>query len=180
MKHASQILLPFILVFLFGASSCQSTPHASQTFELAASTENRVQVIITLISAENGHSTLSATFIPQDPSLHLYSKEIPKTGINGLGRPTLLELSKDSPMQAVSELTESVSPQTPVTPPLELLTYPAGPVTLSLPVLLPDGSNWEDDEIFVTYMACDETGCRPPVQNKSIAIKIPGKGLFQQ
>jgi len=57
-----------------------------------------------------------------------------------MGRPTLFELSKDSPLQVIGELIESVSPQAPTTPPLELLTYPAGPVTLSLHILLPMGT----------------------------------------
>ena len=148
--------------------------------QLAASTENYVEVTIALERRENEQFFLSATFAPQIPSLHLYSKDIPKTGISGLGRPTLLELSKDSPMQAISELTESVSPQAPATPPFELLTYPTGAVTLGLYILLPNGNNWTNDEVIVTYMACNEQGCRPPIQQKPIAIKIPGNGLFQQ
>ncbi len=180
MKYASQIILLFILVLLFGVASCQNAPRSGQTLELANFTENKVQVTITLSSADNGQSILSAIFTPQNPSLHLYSKDIPKTGINGLGRPTLFELSKDSPLQVIGELIESASPQAPTTPPLELLTYPAGPVTLSLHVLLPNGNNWINDEVTVTYMACDEQGCRPPVQQKPIAITIPGKGFFQQ
>jgi hypothetical protein len=44
---------------------------------------------------------------------------------------------------------------------------------------LPDGNNWVNDEVLVTYMACDGQGCRAPVQQKPIAIKIPGMGLFQ-
>ena len=148
--------------------------------ELATATENKVEVTIRLERGNNNQFFISATFTPQDPSLHLYSKDIPKTGIDGLGRPTLLELSENSPMQAASELTESAIPQPPITPPLELLTYPAGAVTLSYQILLPEGSNWINDEVIVTYMACDEQGCRPPVQQKPIAIKIPGNGLFQQ
>ena len=171
--------IPIFLILIVTTISCQAAPALSDSLELATSTENNVEVTITLERVNNVQFILLATFTPQSPSLHLYSKDIPKTGINGLGRPTLLELSKGSPLQAVSELAESVSPQMPTTPPLELLTYPAGPVTLSLPVLLPEGNNWSDDEVIVTYMACDEQGCRPPVQNKSIAIKIPGKGLFQ-
>ncbi len=171
--------IPVVLLFIVASISCQATPALGESLQLATSAQNNVEVSITLERGSNGQFVLSATFTPQTPSLHLYSKDIPKTGVDGLGRPTLLELSKDSPMQAVSELMESASPQTPITPPFELLTYPAGPITVSLPVLLPDGNNWSDDEVFVTYMACDEQGCRPPVQQKSIAIKIPGKDLFQ-
>lgn len=178
MKHSLGIFV--FLVLILTSTSCQAVPSLGESIELATSTENNVKVSITLVHESNNQFILSATFTPQDPSLHLYSKDIPKTGINGLGRPTLFELSKDSSMRAISELTESASPQVPATPPFELLTYPAGSVTLSLRILLPDGNNWINDEVIVTYMACDEQGCRPPIQEKSIAIKIPGKGIFQQ
>ncbi len=179
MKRSLSIFIFLILVIT--SASCQpaSVLEPGQTLELAIATENKVEVTITLERGNNDQFILSAIFTPQDSGLHLYSKDISKTGINGLGRPTLLELSKDSPMQAVSELMESASPQAPITPPFELLTYPAGAVTLSYQILLPNGNNWINDEVIVTYMACDEQGCRPPVQQKPITIKIPGKGLFQ-
>ena len=178
MKYLLNIFI--FLVLIITSISCQAAPTLNKTIKLATSTEKNVKVTITLKRGNNDQSILSATFTPQESSLHLYSKDIPKMGINGLGRPTLLELSKDSTLLAVSELTESVSPQVPTTPPFELLTYPTGPVTLSLYILLPNGNTWIDDEVFVTYMACDEQACRPPVQQKPIAIKIPGKEFFQQ
>lgn len=171
---------PIFLLLIAATISCQAAPALGESLELATSTENKVEVTITLAYVNNDQFILSASFIPQSPSLHLYSKDIPKTGIDGLGRPTLLELSTDTNIQIISKLTESVSPQVPATPPLELLTYPAGPVTLSMSILLPDGDNWINDEVIITYMACDEQGCRPPVQQKPIAIKIPSRGLFQQ
>ena len=175
----SLLNIPIFLILIVSSISCRATPALGDSLELATSTENNVEVTIMLERFNNDQFFLSATFTPQNPGLHLYSKDIPKTGVEGLGRPTLLELSEGSSLQALSELAESVAPQAPNTPPFELLTYPAGPVTLSLPVLLPDGNAWSDDEVIVTYMACDEQGCRPPVQQKPIAIKIPGKGLFQ-
>jgi hypothetical protein len=100
--------------------------------------------------------------------------------VYGLGRPTLLELAEGSAIKANGELTESVeSSQSSSIDSEGLLLYPAGPVTLSMPVLLPDGNNWVRDEVIVTYMACDDRGCRAPVQQKPIAIKIPSMGLFQ-
>ena len=179
MKSASQIVLTFLLVLLFGATSCQNSQRKVQTLQLATFTENKVTVTITLSNVENDQATLSATFTPQNPSLHLYSKEIPRNGVEGLGRPTLLELPNSSVLKANGELVESVAPQPPLVDPKELLVYPAGPITLSLPVLLPNENKWINDVVLVTYMACDEQGCRAPVQQKPIIIKIPGKGLFQ-
>ena len=179
MKSASKIILPLILVLLLGTTSCQKAPGTAQTLRLATSTENKVTVTIALSHTENGQAILSATFTPQTPSLHLYSKEIPRNGVEGLGRPTLLELANNSTLKANGELIESVASQLPPFDPKELLVYPAGPVTLSQPVLLPEGNNWINDIVLVTYMACDEQGCRAPVQQKPIVIKIPGKQLFQ-
>jgi hypothetical protein len=179
MKYASQIIL---ILILFCTTSCQpaSILEPGQTLQLATSAENKVEVTIALTRSEDGQFILSATFTPQLLNMHLYSKEIPRNGVEGLGRPTLLELAEGSALKANGELTESAtSSQSSSFDPEGLLLYPTGPVTLSLPVLLPDGNDWVNDEVLVTYMACDELGCRAPVQQKPIAIKIPGNGLFQ-
>ena len=178
MKYAAKLILVFIL---FGTVSCRpvSVLEPGQTLELATAAENKVDVTINLTRDESGQFILSATFTPEDLNMHLYSKEIPLNGVDGLGRPTLLELAEGSVIKANGELTESVvSSQAPLDS-NGLLLYPAGPVTLSLPVLLPEGKNWINDEVIVTYMACDDKGCRAPVQQKPIAIKIPSMGLFQ-
>ena len=178
MKYAAQI---FLVLLLFGTTSCRpvSVLELGQTLELATAAESKVDVTINLTRDESGQFILSATFTPEVLDMHLYSKEIPVNGVDGLGRPTLLELAEDSALKANGELTESVlSSQAPLDS-NGLLLYPAGPVTLSLPVLLPEGNNWINDEVIVTYMACDNQGCRAPVQQKPIAIKIPSTGLFQ-
>jgi hypothetical protein len=179
MKCISQTILVFILFFI---TSCKPAPvlEPGQTLELATSAENKVEVTIALTRSEDGQFILSATFTPQLLGAHLYSKEIPRNGVDGLGRPTLLELAEGSVLKANGELSEStVSAQSSSIDPEGLQLYPAGPVTLSMPVLLPNGNNWLNDEVLVTYMVCDGQGCRAPVQQKPIAIKIPGNGLFQ-
>jgi hypothetical protein len=108
----------------------------------------------------------------------LYSTHIPINGLEGLGRPTLLELTEGSQMTALGTLTESVQAQAPDFEPKELLVYPAGAVTLSLPVELPPGSDWSDDQVKVTYMACSAYQCKPPVVGKIVPIRIPGAKLF--
>jgi hypothetical protein len=178
MKHAFQIVLVFILL---GVASCQPAPvlGLGQTLALAKSAENKVEVTIAITRDEGGEFTLSATFTPQLPSMHLYSREIPRNGVEGVGRPTLLELPEGSKLKVNGELTESVAASQPPLYPAGLLIYSAGPVTLSFPVLLPEGNNWVNDEVLVTYMACDGQGCRAPVEQKPIAIKIPTMGLFE-
>ena len=177
MKHS--IIIFVIFAFISTSISCQAIPTLDKPLELATSTENYVKVSITLENKDNDQFLLSATFTPLDADLHLYSKDIPKTGVNGLGRPTLLELAKGSTIQVKGELIESTPSQIPLFEPKELLVYPAGSITLSIPILLPDGNKWVNEQVLVTYMACNEQGCRPPIEEKIIAIQIPGSGLIK-
>jgi hypothetical protein len=142
---------------------------------LASATENGVKVVVRLVPSQtqNDQFALSATFTPLESDLYLYSKDIPTNGVQGLGRPTLLELAKDSRLTALGGLTESVPAQTPEVEPKELLVYPPGEVTLSLPIALPPGSCQLDDNVSVTYAACSERGCKAPVVSKKIAISVP-------
>lgn len=95
-------------------------------------------------------------------------------GVEGLGRPTLLELTANCHLRAAGLLIESVEAQAPDFEPRELFVYPSGPLTLSLPVELPPGEGWIEDEVQVTYMACSASMCKPPVEGKIIPIRIPG------
>ena len=67
---------------------------------LASFTENYVSVSIQLEGNDKGEYFLSATFMPPE-GYHLYSKDIPITGVDGLGRPTLLELTEDSQLKGI-------------------------------------------------------------------------------
>jgi hypothetical protein len=168
MKRISLILLPFICVTF----ACGPRIQATETMQLALSTENSVEVIISTQRDGDHEYTLLATYTPLEPGMHLYSKDIPRDGFDGLGRPTLLELAPDSAFQILGNVQESVASQPPDSEPLELFVYPPGPVTLSLPVQL-SNSNTGSIKVYVTYMACDDKGCRAPVENKAIEITIP-------
>lgn len=73
----------------------------------------------------DGQFYISATFAPPD-GFHLYSKDIPLSGIDGLGRPTYLSLPSTSQLKSTGELLENVKPQPPEFEPYELLVYPFG------------------------------------------------------
>ncbi len=143
---------------------------------MAEFTENYVNVSITLESDDQGEALLLATFTPTEQDTHLYSMELPKEGINGLGRPTLIELPPGARMQPMGDLHESVAsdidestlnlPALPV--------YPAGAVTLSLPVLLPEtDAEWVSDAVIITYMACTSNSCHKPVIGKLVEVQVP-------
>lgn len=169
-----------ILLILFAASSCRQTSSDQVLFPLplATATENNVTVFIQLIKADEAGYLLTATFTPAETA-HLYSKDLPITGIDGVGRPTLLELPLESQLHPTGELMESVASQEPETEPKALRFYPVGAVTLSLPIELPPGTSWLEESVRVTYMACTASGCKPPVTGKLIAIQIPGADLIQ-
>ena len=167
MKHIKYPLLLFLSLL----TACQPAPRAA--LELARSTENSVEVIVAITRAADGQVFLSATFTPAGNGLHLYSKDIPRSGISGLGRPVLLEIPDGSIIQPNGGLIESAPAQNPLSGPQELLIYPAGAITLRLPILLPPGTGWFDDQVIVTYMACTEYNCRPPVEGKVIPIRVP-------
>ncbi len=162
-----------ILTILLSAASVSCTPAPWQPISLASFTENYVDVSIHLDRSSSGNYFLSAIFMPP-AGYHLYSKDIPITGVNGLGRPTLLELTPESRMKAIGELTESTKVEEPDFEPKDLFVYPLGAVTLSLPVQLPPGNAWVDDELKITYMVCNANQCKPPVEGKIISVRVPG------
>ncbi|RPJ22377.1 MAG: hypothetical protein EHM33_23680 [Chloroflexi bacterium] len=175
LRFCFNVLLSTILLSTISLS-CASVP--SEPIALAAFNENFVDVSITLERDPAGNAVLSATFTPSDGH-HLYSKDIPVNGVMGLGRPTLIELTEESQITALGELIESAQAQEPDFEPKELFVYPAGAVTLRLPVQLPPGNSWIEDEIKITYMACTAYQCKPPVEGKIVPVRIPGAEAFE-
>ena len=174
---SSNFLSVLLSIILFSTilGSCISAPN--MPIQLASFTENDVNVSISLESHSAGNYVLSAKFTPPD-GYHLYSKDLPIHGINGLGRPTLLELPIASQLKALGSLSENVSAEQQYFAPNELPVYPLGAVTLSLPVELPSGKNWVNDELKITFMACSTNQCKPPVEGKIVSIRIPGADMF--
>ena len=156
--------------------SCAPQPGLARGASLTLTTfsENDAAVVVELRRASDGGVSLAATFTPLEAGFHLYSKDLPRNGAGGLGRPTLLELTPNSRMQALGALTESVASEVSMADPSGVLIYPDGPVTLTLPVRLPAGDGWADDEISLTYVVCSANGCKAPVIGQVIPVKVPG------
>ena len=130
-------------------------------------------MVIRLERDAQGGDILAATFTPVGAGFHVYSKDVPREGMDGLGRPTLLELPPGSKMYAVGALRESVAP---LPEPIQsdfpgLYAYPEGPVTLYLAVKLPQQTGEIEDSVSVTYMACSQKGCKKPVEGKVIPVR---------
>jgi hypothetical protein len=169
--------LPFGLALIL--SACVSAPSGIVSpYRLAAFSQNDVSVAIVLQQDGSGNVFLAATFTPLNGD-HLYSKDIPRQGVEGEGRPTLLELTPQSGLRAMAGLTANVDDEVPSTGPEGLKVYPPGPVTLRLPVSLPAGRGWYDDQVSVTYMACSQTTCKAPVIGKIVRVHLPRDGDLQ-
>lgn len=167
-----------LLILAIAAITTSCNSRVNPPYELASFTENEVTVSIYVDKNADGEYFLSAKFTPPH-GFHLYSKDIPITGVDGLGRPTLLELTEESQMISLGVLVESVNAEIPNFEPKELLVYPPGAVILGLPIELPQGNGWVKDVVKVTYMACSDGGCKAPVTGKLVSIRIPRTEMFE-
>ena len=175
-KRFITILAIFLLLVLFSVSSVSQPGLNRGGFLLLASytdPNNNVTVSVKLSHPKESSFFLEATFIPPS-GYHLYSKDLPRTGINGQGRPTLLELPSNSRMKSIGALTENVASDMVGYEPDGPLVYPEGPVTLTLPIKLPLTSGWVNDQISLTYMACTALSCKVPTMAKLIPVRVPG------
>jgi hypothetical protein len=172
-------LFAFLSGLAFILSGCASSaPGFVSPQRLAAFSQNSVTVEIALQQDASHHTFLVATFTPIAGD-HLYSKDIPRGGIYGEGRPTLLELTPQSAMHAIGALSASVNDEVSSMGMDALLVYPAGPVTLKLPVSLPAGHGWYDDQVSVTYESCSQTTCKTPVIGKTLQVHVPRLGQIK-
>ena len=142
---------------------------------LATFEENGVRVSLHLDRDWRGGLWLAGEFSPVSPDVHLYATELPANGIQGLGRPTRLRVGRGS----VRVLGPAVANRPVVPDRLEELdvtlpVYPAGSVTVRLPVALDRGPAVRTD-VYVTYMACGPQGCLRPVIDRAVAVTLPGR-----
>src|SRR5262249_38125919 len=142
--------------------------------ELGTFVERGVQVSLTLDRDRMGGLWLAGRFAPVNADTHLYSLSLPSDGIQGLGRPTRLALDPDSPLRVtgravadrpvISDTLEGVGTVLPI--------YPAGPVTLRVPVVRAAKTSTRG-AVLVSYMACGARGCLPPVTDRKVEITLP-------
>src|SRR5881409_38361 len=82
-------LAPIAWLILLGAGA---TRVQSERWLLTRFAEHDVAVEIALERSRSGTTWLVGTYTPSRATLHLYGKDLPKSGIHGVARPTLLEL----------------------------------------------------------------------------------------
>lgn len=139
---------------------------------LASISENGVRVEVALERDARGTALIAATFTPLEASGHVYSKDLPRQGIQGAGRPTLVEIPQQPGLRAIGPQTEDRATTLLVFPGFSapFPVYPDGPVTMRVPVEAQTGGA---ASISITYMACSSQGfCLPPVQSRRIALDL--------
>lgn len=149
--------------------------HTNPSISLASFTENGVSVEIIYKREQDKQPVLTGVFTPTGKYFHLYSKNLPRGGIQGLGRPTLLEVISTDSIQPTGPLSADKGETSEYYEPLNLSLpiYPDGPVSLQLPIQSISADAEITAELSVTYMTCKAGVCLPPVDDKRIAVTIP-------
>ena len=153
------------IVLAIGIALLNRTPE-TRTF-----TASDVQVAVGLTrDSTTGALTLSARYMPTRAGFHVYSKDLPLHGLDGLGRPTRLD-----PLSGLTASGDLVADQPVIMQSIDGLTeifpvYPDGAITLRLPVTA-TGSGLAS--VKVSYMACSSTfGCLAPTE-QIVTLAVP-------
>ncbi|MFF8264399.1 hypothetical protein [Streptomyces virginiae] len=136
--------------------------------------ENGVTVTLSVSDWKASEGTLTAVFTPEAKGFHLYSTELPATGIEGVGRPTAVGvtgvLKAEGSLKAAAEVRSISVPGVDAPVPV----YPDGPVTTTLPVRA-DGNG--DATVLVGYASCStRDGCTIPVSDRPVRLRVTGDG----
>ena len=170
------LLIGIALAYGLLQSSDRTVPQASFTHwqSLTSFTENGVTADIALERDQAGQIWLAGAFTPTQARFHLYSKDLPGNGLNGLGRPTLLEIvSADGPTTVGPLMANQPTSEYYIEPLGQTFpVYPDGAVTLRRPIELPDSKGTVPTELSITYMACSAGVCLPPVIDKRVTVTI--------
>jgi hypothetical protein len=142
---------------------------------LTTFSQNSVDVAIGLENDPAAGTRLTGRFTPTQPEFHLYSKDLPRDGLEGIGRPTLLEIVSTETMEISGPVTVDQEEEINYVEVLDLgfPVYPAGPVTIHIPVKIAPGSGGKEAELSITYMTCKGGACLPPVIDKRITVTLP-------
>jgi thiol-disulfide isomerase/thioredoxin len=135
--------------------------------------QSGVDVTVTL-QRDAAQTWLAATFAPERADAHLYAKDLPAHGVDGLGRPTQLAVVSATGLRVVGPVVADRRVHEDVIEELHLSlpVYPNGPVTLRLPVLV---TGRAEAELSLGYMACGGIGCLPPVTDKRLRVTVGGE-----
>ncbi|MFJ4863539.1 hypothetical protein [Streptomyces sp. NPDC088748] len=151
------------------SAAAPAAPAATSNFS-----ENGVTVTLSVSDWHAPNGTLTAVFTPEEKGFHLYSTELPLTGIEGVGRPTAVAVT--GALKAEGKLKAAADVRTISVPGVDapVPVYPDGPVTTTLPIRA-DGNG--DATVLLGYASCStEQGCTIPVADRPVHLRITDEG----
>lgn len=160
MRRLTPLLSGTMLVVGIALVALGLKDSVTRSVPLASFAESGVQVDLSVEQSARGQDTLVARYTPLRAHFHVYSKDLPPNGLDGMGRPTRLDVL--SGFQIMGELTADQPVETQEIEALNAIfpVYPDGPVALRLPV-----KGEGVGQIKVSYMACSSSfGCLPPTE----------------
>ena len=173
-----------LIVVVIAIAGCGKKNDASQVSteqfttraDLTGFVSNGVSVKVALETDSKNHPVLSATFAPTKQGFHLYSKDLPERGVNGIGVPTRFVVINSENVKSSGSAFANVSPKN-----LEMKSlgvtlpiYPEGPVQIRIPIEVSPTATEAEAKLSFTYMACKSDGeCLRPVEGKELTVKIP-------
>ncbi|MFD3700456.1 hypothetical protein ACFWUZ_30760 [Streptomyces sp. NPDC058646] len=136
--------------------------------------ENGVAVTLSVSDWHASEGTLTAVFTPEAEGFHLYSTDLPATGIEGVGRPTTVTvtgaLAAEGSLRASAEARSIALPGVDAPVPV----YPDGPVTTTLAVRAAGNG---EATVLLGYASCStRDGCTIPVTDRPVRLRVTDDG----
>ncbi|MER6253366.1 hypothetical protein ABT224_18635 [Streptomyces sp. NPDC001584] len=153
-----------------GAVDAAAPPPPAAATATTSFTENGVTVTLSVADWHTPKGTLTAVFTPEKKGFHLYSTELPLTGVEGVGRPTAVDvtgvLKADGKLTAAADVRNISVPGVDAPMPV----YPDGPVTTTLPIRA-DGDG--EATVLLGYASCSaKEGCTIPVAGHPVHLRL--------
>ena len=127
-----------------------------------------VRVRLRWFAGAGDTGVIAATFTPEQPGFHLYSVDLPPQGVQGVGRPTRVELGGALAVQGTAVVDQVATEQRVAGLDAAVPVYPDGPVTLRLTARRGAGRTLA----WVSYAACSATTCLPPVTHQQVELSL--------
>ncbi len=138
--------------------------------------QDGVAVTVRWAAGSADGAALRVTFTPDRPGYHLYSTDLPDHGVDGVGRPTRVELGPGLSARGPARSDVHASPLSVPGVSAPLPVYPPGPVVLTQPVTLTPAAGRPSGRpirTWVTFAACSRTSCLPPVVHRELDLVLP-------
>jgi hypothetical protein len=127
-----------------------------------------VDVRAVLAGGPDGSDEIRVTFTPQRPGFHLYSLDLRPEQVRGLGTPTRVAVRSGAEAAGPAHADRPVQQLVYDVLGVALPVYPDGPVTVTLPVRRFGDAGVD---VAVSFGACSEATCLPPVLDRVVALR---------